>query len=399
MKAFIACLLFGMIVPLSFAQQNQNLPKPDSEIDTLKNRISILENQLQAVENVEKMELAAKLADANAKLRNAEIDKYTRGLKDTNNEWLRTWSLWFVGILGFLVVVIGGAFWSWLRSRADRLIEDSVERSLSGFKEALAQVETLKNELKEAVGQVNILKDQIRILEKEHTASVLESSVHLPDTEGRLYSETVKVLPDGGLLDLIADKTRGLDFKYKAAEVLFVRKNPKLVSPLLKLLNSVVDSEVNWDDSDDLEWRSRRLINFLGQLHTQETYEGLTKFLNRLLTEDTKYKDLFLTQTVFLLVDIRVKLGIRDSISILRTAIPDLEPSLLEYEALGKLAEYFHTFNEPEGIKEILTNGLTDEMPDVETQCLELLQKHDPDFVEDWKAQKEATNTETEESS
>ena len=403
MKRNIVCFLLAtlsiIILPLLFAQQDQNSQRPDPEIEALKKRISELENQLQTVENVEKMELAAKLADANAKLRNAETDKYKRELKDANNEWLRTWSLWFVGILGFLVVVIGGAFWSWLRSRAEQLIADSIERSLDGFKKALTQVETLKNELKEALGQVNILQDQIRILEKEHAASVLEGSVHLPDSQGYLYSETVKALPDGGLLNLIVDKTRGLDFRYKAAEVLFVRKNPKLVSPVLELLNSVVDSEVNWDDSEDLEWRSRRLINFLGQLHTQETYKGLTKFLNRLLVEGSEYKDLFLTWTVYSLAYVSSALDKRDSISILRKAIPYLDVGSDEDQALKNLARLFDRFNEPDGIKDVLTNHLTDKMPDIETQCLELLKKHDPDFVEKWKAKKETANTENEESS
>ncbi len=381
MKAFIACLLFGMIVPLSFAQQNQNLPKPDSEIDTLKNRISILENQLQAVENVEKMELAAKLSDANAKLANAEFGKFERELRDSNDQWLRNWSLLLLAILS----AIGAALWFWFKSITNQLIADEVEKNLSGFKEA--------------VGQVNILQDQIRILEKEHTASVLESSVHAPDTEGRLYSETVKALPDDGLLDLIGDKTRGLDFRYKAAEVLFVKKNPKLVSPVLELLNSIVDADVNWDDDDDLEWRSSRLVNFLGELHTQETYEGLTKFLNRLLTEDRKYKDLFLTWTVFSLARVSVELNKGDFVSVLRGTVTDLKVLYYQEDGLKVLAEYFHKFNEPGGVKEILTNGLTDEMLDVETQCLGLLQKHDPDFVTEWKARKAAANTETEESS
>ena len=234
MKKFITYLsltiLFIIGITFSFAQQNQNTQKSDPEVEVLKKRISELESKLQTVESVEKMELAAKLADANAKLLNAEIDRFKRELKDANDEWLRTWSLWFVGITGFLVLIVGGAFWFWLRSRADQLIANSVEKSLDGFKETVAQVDTLKNELKEAVGQVNILQDQIRILEREHAASVLEGSVHLPDGEGRLYSETIKALPDGGLLDLIADKTRSLDFRYKAAEVLAVRKNPKLVS-------------------------------------------------------------------------------------------------------------------------------------------------------------------------
>ena len=299
MKKFITYLsltiLFIIGITFSFAQQNQNTQKSDPEVEVLKKRISELESKLQTVESVEKMELAAKLADANAKLLNAEIDRFKRELKDANDEWLRTWSLWFVGITGFLVLIVGGAFWFWVRS----LIADRVEKSLNGFKEAVDQVNVLKNELKEAVGQVNILQDQIRILEKEHAASVLEGSVHLPDSRGQLYSETIKALPDGGLLDLIADKTRGLDFRYKAAEVLAVRKNPKLVQPVLELLNSVVDSNIEWDKNIESEHLLRRLINFLGQLHTEESYAGLTKFINRLLTEDSKYKDLFLNGQCF----------------------------------------------------------------------------------------------------
>ena len=388
-----------ILLPVSFAQQNQSAQKSNPEIETLKKRISALESQLQIVENVEKMELAAKLADANAKFLNADIDKFKRELKDTNNEWLRTWSLWFVGIIGFFVLIIGSAFWYWLRSRADQLIADSVEKSLNGFKESVTQVDTLKNELKEAVGQVNILQNQIRILEKEHAASVLEDSVHLPDSRGQLYSEIVKALPDGGLLDLIVDKTRGLDFRYKAAEVLAVRKNSKLVSPVLELLNLVVDSKVDWDNSFDPKRCLRGLVNFLGQLHTQEAYEGLTKFLNRLLMEDPKYKDLFLTWTVFSLAKVSVGLNKGDSVSILRRSVTDLKVLHYQYDNLKVLAEHFLRFNEPEGIKEILTHHAADGMPEVEIRCLELLQKHDPEFVKEWQAQKETANTENKESS
>ena len=403
MKKFITYLsltiLFIIGITFSFAQQNQNTQKSDPEVEVLKKRISELESKLQTVENVEKMELAAKLADANAKLLNAEIDRFKRELKDANDEWLRTWSLWFVGITGFLVLIVGGAFWFWLRSRADQLIANSVEKSLNGFKEAVDQVNVLKNELKEAVGQVNILQDQIRILEREHAASVLEGSVHIPDSQGRLYSETINALPDGGLLDLIADKTRGLDFRYKAAEVLAVRENPKVVFPVLKLLNSIVDSQVNWDNGNILEWYSRNLVDFLGQFHTQEVYEGLMKFLNRLLTEDPKYKERFLTRTVFSLARISVGLHKSGSISILRGVVTDLKELCYPDDTLRILAECFDKFDEPEGIKEILKNGLTNMMPEVETQCLELLQKHDPEFVNEWRAQKAAANTPDEESS
>ena len=123
------------------------------------------------------------------------------------------------------------------------------------------------------------------------------------------------------------------------------------------------------------------------------------KFLNRLLTEDPRYKDLFLTWTVFSLAHVSDGLNKGDSVSVLRVTLTDLKVLHYQDNALRTLAEYFDKFNEPEGIKEILTNGLTDRMPEVETRCLELLQKHDPEFVEEWKEQKAAAETEIEESS
>ena len=392
MKTFLICLLLGllltMIAPLSFAQQNQSTQKPNPEIEALKQRISELENQLQTVENVEKMELAAKLAeaqaklhDANAKLANAEFGKFERELRDSNNKWLWGWTGFFVGILTLILAIIGIALWISIKS----LIADRVEKSLNGFKDA--------------VGQVHILQDQIRILKKEHAVSVLEGSVHLPDTQGRLYSETIKALPNGGLLDLIADKTRGIDFRYKAAEVLAVRKNPKLISPVLELLNSVLDSEINWNNSYDPLRRLRRLVYFLGQFHTQETYEGLKKFFSRLLTADTKYKNFFLTQTTFSLAYVSGELNKRDSVPIIREVITDLDVEPYQNQDLKNLVDYFDRFNEPNGIKDILTNGLADRMPEMETRCLELLQKYDPEFVKEWKAKKETADTEKEDTS
>ena len=58
---------------------------------------------------------------------------------------------------------------------------------------------------------------------------------------------------------------------------------------------------------------------------------------------------------------------------------------------------YFDIFNEPAGIKEILINHITSEssgMEDVEDWCLELLQKHDPAFVEEWRARETTDNSE-----
>ena len=85
--------------------------------------------------------------------------------------------------------------------------------------------------------------------------------------------------------------------------------------------------------------------------------------------------------------------------SILKRAIPFFRVLSDENHDLKSLAEHFGRFNEPEGIKDILTNGLTDGMPDVEDKCLELLQEKAPEFVEKWQAEKKTPNTETEESS
>ena len=75
MRIFIACLLIGALVgvtpPPVSAQQDQSPQHSAQEIEALKNRVLELEKQLQIVENVEKLELQAKLADANAKLLNA----------------------------------------------------------------------------------------------------------------------------------------------------------------------------------------------------------------------------------------------------------------------------------------------------------------------------------------
>ena len=162
MRKFIACLLLGallgMIPRLLPAQQNQNIQQSDPGIEALEKRISELEKQLQTVENVEKMDLQAKPAEANAKLADTDFEKFERKLRDSNNEWLRTWSSWFLGIfLGIItifVAILGGVsavFWSWLRSRANQLIANEVEKNLTGFKEAVRYTEKSTRELEEAV--------------------------------------------------------------------------------------------------------------------------------------------------------------------------------------------------------------------------------------------------------
>ena len=83
---------------------------------------------------------------------------------------------------------------------------------------------------------------------------------------------------------MFEDEKYLLKVRYGAAEVLAIsKKSPLLVSPVLEFLNSVVDSDL---DIEREEMRDvRDLANLFAYIHTEESYEGLTKFLNRLLTE------------------------------------------------------------------------------------------------------------------
>ena len=391
MKTLIVCVLLkvliGVIPPLLPAQQSQNTQKSNPEIEALKQRVSTLEILLQTVENVEKMELQAKLAEANTKLLNAEFGKFERELRDSNNEWLKGWSTWFLGVIGFLVIVIGGvstAFWFWLRSRADGLIADRVEKSLNGFKEGLEEVDTLKNE-------IGILKDQQRLLEKEHTTATLEDCINYTLWHQDSHPEQIKGLGVEALLDVFGDKGRIEAIRYKAAEVLAARGSPRLVPPTLKLLNSVLDSDADLDFETENILHS--FINFLGNIHTPEAYQGLRNFVNRLLKESSKHKDSFLMQTVLAFAWAGIELDMRDSVSILKSAMPHFQHP--GYKDLSMLVEYFDRFNDYAGIKEILTKHVTSGMPEVERKCLELLEKHDPEFVKEWRAGKATDETES----
>ena len=207
--------LLGITAFLSFAQQNQSTQKPNPEIEALKNRISVLESKLQTVENVEKMELEAKLAEANAKLINTDIDKLKGELRESNNEWLRAWNNWFVGIVSVIAVIIGAALWLVLKT----LIGNGIEKSLNGFKDAFAQVNTLKNEL--------------RILRKEQAAFLLEatfqpdfgSELGYPKENEARREETLKELSEETLLDVFGDKKHLLAVRHKAAEIM-TQKSP-----------------------------------------------------------------------------------------------------------------------------------------------------------------------------
>ena len=423
MKRFIVCLLLGtllgMISPLLPAQQNQNVQKLEQKIEALEKQLLEMQKQLENVENIEKMDLQAKLAEANAKLIGADFGAFKNKVWVDNEERMRRWSHWFFGILGIIVVISGGAVWLLLKS----LIADGVEKNLNGFKKAMSQLDILKNQqrtlekesniveesFKETINRLDILKNQQRTLEKEHVVSMLEYAYQRSHVRDNIYYllvhpgrlETVNEPREEVLLDIFGDAGYSLALRFWAAMVLADRKSPRLVSPTLECLNSVLDSDSYINPR--LEHILCAYIKFLGQISTLEAYQGLTKFLNRLLTGDSRHKDLFLTWTTFVLADISIELNQKDSLPILRRTIPDLKnllPSggnylseLTEYFDIFNLAKYFDKFNEPEGIKEILTQHVTDGMPDVENKYLELLQEHDPEFVNEWRARETTDNS------
>lgn len=387
MKQLIACLLVTTLLCIKTlpaqTQENQSPEQLAQEIEDLKQRVSELEKQLQTVENVEKLELARNYTDAQAKLLNAEFGRFERELKDSNDEWLKGWNTWFLGVIGFLVIVIGGvsaAFWFWLRSRADGLIADRVEKSLSGFKESLKEL--------------GILKNQLLVLEKEHAASMLESIIHSIFSDENPHPEQVKALREEALLAVFSDEKYLLSVRYRAAEVLAIsKKSPCLVSPVLEFLNSVVDSDLDIDFETTQQLKS--IANLLPYIHTEENCEGLAKFLNRLLTENPRNKRLFLTEIVFSLAMVSLRLNLGNSVSMLRLAIPQLDVGQHNEVALKNLARQFDIFNEPEGIKEMLTSHGTSLPSEVIDKCLELLQKHDQVYVEKWRTQNAQDNAES----
>ena len=402
MRIFIVCLILGSLIgitpPLLPAQQNQTPHQSAQEIEDLKKRVSVLEKQLQVMENVDKMELVknytdvkAKLADANAKLATVDVAKLRRELKDYNDEWLGKWSDRFVGIvvgiIGVAVTIllgVGTSLGYWLRSRADRLIVDEVAKSLNGFRNALKDL--------------NILKTQLGMLEKEHTVSILTEVLHWSMQDEHRHTEPIKALREEALLDVLRDgryddEDRDLELRYKSAEILSARKSPRLVSPVLELLNSVIDSDSDFDF--ETEQYLKGFVNLIEYIHTEDTHEGLTKVLTRLLTENPKHKELFVTETAFSLAMVSLKLNLGNSVSMLKLAIPQLDIGQDIQQALKNLARLFDIFNEPEGMKEMLTTHGQSLPSEVVNTCLELLRKHDPAFVENWPSENTTDDAES----
>ena len=382
--------LLGIAVFTSIAQQNQNAPKTDTEVEALRKRVSELENKLQIVENVEKMELAAKLAEAQAKLANAEFGKLKLELKDSNQQWLITWIIVFLAFLS-----AGGlALWSRLTKKMDDLIATEVEKRVNTFQEAVEEVDTLKFDLKEAVGQVSILQGQLRILNKEHAVSVLENYMYHPPEE---YPEQIKQLPEQALLDAFNDETRHLQFRCKAAEVLANDKSAGLISPVLKCLDSYINSDFDWDDNYHIQHLLCDLLHYIGYVHTTETYEAFERFLERLLIDNPEVKRFIIKSITFSLAYVSSELNKKESASIIRKAIPALNIDSEDEDALRDLARYFDKIKEYDATKEMLEHHGTAMNSDVKETCLALLEKHDREFVEKYRAVETTTNTESEE--
>ena len=379
MKQLIASLLlgalFGVTLPMVSAQEEQSPQHLAQEIETLKQRIAELEKKLQTVESVEKLELQAKLADANTKLANVQFDKFKQDLRVDNDYRMRGWSYWFFSILAIFVVISGAAIGFLLKS----LIANSIEKNLDGFNQGLEEVETQKNE-------IGVIKNQQRALEREYTVAILDDCLGYTLWYLEEHPEQIKGLGEEALLDVFGDKGRIQAIRYKAAEVLVARRSPRLVPLTLEHLNSVLDSDADIDF--EAKRALRNLIIFLERMCTSEAYHGLRKFLNRFITESPQHKDTFLMVTVLAFGEVGIELNMRDSVSILKEVIPYLKEAQLENKNLIQLARYFDRFNEASGIKEILTSHVASGRSEVEEKCLDLLKKYDPKFVQEWQVRK-----------
>ena len=189
----------------------------------------------------------------------------------------------------------------------------------------------------------------------------------------------IKALREEALLRICDDNTYLLEIRFRAVAVLADRKSPRLVFPTLKLINSLVNldlsSDLDFIPPPGIRYTMPNLVIFVGQIHTQESYEELKKFLISLVMDNPKNKDWFLTNTAFSLSWVSFKLNKGDSVSVLRLAIPHLQVGSSDLNALTNFARYFDVFNAPEGIKEILTHHAAGKISELEDECLETIRK------------------------
>ena len=263
------------------------------------------------------------------------------------------------------------------------MISSKVEEHLKGFQKAF--------------DQVNQLKDELGILEKEHAVSVLDNfTPHYP-VELDSHTEAIKSISEDMLLDVFSDKTRDLGIRWKAADVLLTRNSTRLIIPVITSLNNIADSDLEkWTFGE----RFRLPSKFWGELNginNEKTYQELKNFLNLLIIDNPKNKDIFLTWTVILLVQVSSELDRSDSVSMISETIPDLDSDSFEENDLKGLVEYFNKFQEHEGIKEIYNAHIKGKLPELEEKCLDLLEEKFPDFVKEQREEKALTDNESEE--
>ena len=132
-----------------------------------------------------------------------------------------------------------------------------------------------------------------------------------------MHPEQIKSLPEEVLLEVFNDKTRDLDIRITAIEVLAARKSPQLVSPVLEFLNSFVDSEFVLEAGIKSGFLYR-FIKLVGEIYTEEAYHGLKKFLDRLVRENLKHKHMLLSDTLFSFTVLAIEMNMEDAVSVLR---------------------------------------------------------------------------------
>ena len=228
------------------------------------------------------------------------------------------------------------------------------------------------------------MKNQFdEILEEEQAAAMLEN-VSDYVCESGAYAEKIKAISEETLLQIFESKKYSIKTKYGAVEMLVEQKSTRIVSPLLQFLNSFLDFKL--DSEDDLPETAIYLssfVTYLSHIPTLETYEGLKKILSRLLAENPGHKQVFLNDTIISLAYVSIQLNMMDAIPLLRTAISHIAypPNS---DDLTVMISYFDNLNDPESIKKILTEHARIGMGDIPYKCLNVLQKHDPDFVKQW---------------
>lgn len=153
---------------------------------------------------------------------------------------------------------------------------------------------------------------------KEHELSLLEDAIRRSYFQAlepfRLGKEVVLEIMGFG------DETRPLAIRGEDTEGSEDRKFAQLAAPASAFLYSMAD--LNLDSERDMyaTYYLSQLVSFVGRIYTDEAYHGLTKLLNRLLTENLNLKHLLLTQTVFSLAEVSVGLERKDSVSILKAS-------------------------------------------------------------------------------